>query len=135
MNIEKAKIIKNISQLALYGIIGAVSASIDFLVFNILVMVVGIYYIAANCLSVLVGIVTSFTLNRTLNFKVTDKVVARFSLFFSAGLLGLFLSNIIMWIGVERFCLSENITKIISIFVVALIQFVFNKSITFKESR
>lgn len=135
MNIEKAKIIKNISQLVLYGIIGAVSASIDFLVFNILVMVVGIYYIAANCLSVLVGIVTSFTLNRTLNFKVTDKVVARFSLFFSAGLLGLFLSNIIMWIGVERFCLSENITKIISIFVVALIQFVFNKSITFKESR
>lgn len=135
MNIEKGKIIKNISQLVLYGIIGAVSASIDFLVFNILVMVVGIYYIAANCLSVLVGIVTSFTLNRTLNFKVTDKVVARFSLFFSAGLLGLFLSNIIMWIGVERFCLSENITKIISIFVVALIQFVFNKSITFKESR
>lgn len=135
MNIEKGKIIKNVSQLVLYGIIGAVSASIDFLVFNILVMVVGIYYIAANCLSVLVGIVTSFTLNRTLNFKVTDKVVARFSLFFSAGLLGLFLSNIIMWIGVERFCLSENITKIISIFVVALIQFVFNKSITFKESR
>lgn len=117
----------------LYGIIGGIAASIDFILFNILTIYVGLHYINANCLSVLFGILTSFSLNRNFNFKVTDKIAARFGLFFTCGILGLLLSNAILWLGVEQYHFSETITKIASIFIVAFIQFLFNKFITFKQ--
>ena len=62
--------------LILYGIIGCFTAALDFVVFTILSQYVGIYYLLANCISVLVGITTSFVLNRSYNFKVKDKVKA-----------------------------------------------------------
>lgn len=128
---EKTK--KDLKQLVLYGIIGGLAASLDFIFFYILTLYIGIYYITANCLSVLLGIITSFSLNRTLNFKVTDKTAVRFSLFFTCGILGLLLSNAILWLGIEQYHLSETITKTASIFIVAFMQFIFNKFITFKQ--
>lgn len=122
-------------QLLLYGLIGCLSAGIDFICFNILTVYAGVYYIIANCLSVLVGIVVSFTLNRTFNFRVSDKIAQRFGLFFFIGMLGLVLSNAILWVGVELCHLTEMISKIASILIVAFIQFIFNKFITFKQTK
>lgn len=122
-------------QLLLYGLIGCLSAGIDFICFNILTVYAGVYYIIANCLSVLVGIVVSFTLNRTFNFRVSDKIAQRFGLFFCIGMLGLVLSNAILWVGVELCHLTEMISKIASILIVAFIQFIFNKFITFKQTK
>ena len=132
MSAPKEKIKRNVTELILYGIIGAISASIDFALFYVLAVRLGIYYIAANCMSVLGGILTSFTLNRSFNFRVKDKTVVRFGLFFTCGMLGLALSNIILWVGVKS-CLTEIITKMVSIFIVALIQFLFNKFVTFRQ--
>lgn len=134
MSTPKAKIKRNIKQLTLYGIIGAIAASIDFAFFNILTIYTGLHYIVANCISVLAGIFTSFSLNRTFNFKVTDKTAIRFGIFFTIGILGLALSNVILWLGVEQYKYDETITKIASIFIVAFIQFILNKFITFKRT-
>lgn len=49
-------------------------------------------------------------------------------------MLGLALSNTILWIGIEYSHFNETVTKITSIFIVALFQFLFNKLITFKSS-
>ena len=54
--------------LILYGIIGSFTATLDFLVFTLLIRVLDINYLVANCISVLVGITTSFYLNRNYNF-------------------------------------------------------------------
>lgn len=59
--------------LILYGIIGGISSGLDFLVYFLLVNIVGIHYLIANTCSILIGITTSFTLNRHYNFKVKDK--------------------------------------------------------------
>lgn len=131
----KEKIKRNIKQLILYGIIGCMSASVDFAFYNVLAIYVGLHYIIANSLSVLTGILTSFSLNRTFNFKVTDKIVVRFSLFFTCGMFGLLLSNAILWLGVDNYHFSEIGTKAVSIFVVAFLQFIFNKFITFKRTK
>lgn len=131
----KEKIKRNIKQLILYGIIGCMSASVDFAFYNVLAIYVGLHYIIANSLSVLTGILTSFSLNRTFNFKVTDKFVVRFSLFFTCGMFGLLLSNAILWLGVDNYHFSEIGTKAVSIFVVAFLQFIFNKFITFKRTK
>ena len=132
---HKDEIRKNIKQLILYGIIGCLSASVDFTFYNVLTICIGLHYNIANSLSVLTGILTSFSLNRAFNFKVTDKVVARFSLFLTSGMLGLLLSNAILWLGVDNWHFSEIGTKVVSIFVVALLQFIFNKFITFKQTK
>lgn len=131
----KEKIKRNIKQLILYGVIGCMSASVDFAFYNVLAIYVGLHYIIANSLSVLTGILTSFSLNRTFNFKVTDKIVVRFSLFFTCGMFGLLLSNAILWLGVDNYHFSEIGTKAVSIFVVAFLQFIFNKFITFKRTK
>ena len=118
--------------LILYGIIGSFTSTLDFLVFTALTRLVGINYLVANCISVLVGITTSFCLNRTYNFKVSDKTAQRFSIFLAVGLTGLLMSNLILWVGVEKMHLNESITKLASIVLVVFFQFLFNKFITFR---
>ena len=118
--------------LILYGIIGSFTASLDFLVFTLLTRVLDINYLVANCISVLVGITTSFYLNRTYNFKVSDKTAQRFSIFLAVGLTGLLMSNLILWVGIDKMHLNESITKLASIVLVVFFQFLFNKFITFR---
>lgn len=118
--------------LILYGIIGCFTSSLDFCIFTLLSKYIGLYYIVANCISVLVGITTSFILNRSYNFKVKDKTKTRFIIFLSIGLSGLMLSNIILWLGIDQFQLNELYTKLASIIFVVFFQFLLNKFITFR---
>lgn len=120
--------------LILYGVFGVLSASMDFLVFTFLSKFIEIPYIIANCFSVLAGISISFCLNRIYNFKVKDKVAQRFSIFLIVGLLGLCLSNLILWVGIERLGLQEMLAKLASIVIVVFFQFLINKTVTFKQS-
>ena len=119
----------------LYGIIGCFTASLDFVVFSLLTGACNIHYIISNCLSVLVGISTSFFLNSQYNFKVKDNQVRRFSIFLFIGLCGLCLSNVILWICIEVVGLNEIISKILSIILVVFFQFILNKYVTFKTKR
>ena len=119
--------------LILYGIIGCFTSGLDFLVFTALSRYIGVYYLLANCISVLVGITTSFLLNRSYNFKVKDKVKRRFAIFLMVGLCGLCLSNLILWLGIDHMHLDEIITKLASIILVVGFQFLLNKFITFKS--
>ena len=120
--------------LILYGIIGSFTSILDFPVFTALTRLVGINYLVANCISVLVGITTSFCLNRTYNFKVSDKTAQRFGIFLTVGLTGLLMSNVILWVGIEKLHGDETITKLASIVLVVFFQFLFNKFITFRKS-
>ena len=118
--------------LILYGIIGSFTASLDFLVFTFLTKMLNVNYLVANCISVLVGITTSFYLNRTYNFKVNDKTAQRFSIFLAVGLTGLVMSNCILWVGIDKMHFNESLTKLASIVLVVFFQFLFNKFITFR---
>lgn len=119
--------------LILYGIIGSFSSSVDFAVFTILSKYIGIYYLLANCISVLVGITISFILNRSFNFKVKDKTGKRFIIFLAVGLCGLGLSNLILYIGIDLLSGDKLFVKFSSIILVVGFQFVLNKFITFKK--
>lgn len=120
--------------LILYGIIGSFSAGLDFAVYTFLIQLMGISYLPANCISVFGGISTSFYLNRNYNFKVKDHVAQRFSFFLIVGLSGLMLSNIILFICIERMSMNKIISKLLSIVLVVLFQFLLNKYKTFKPS-
>jgi putative flippase GtrA len=121
--------------LILYGIIGSFTSFLDFCIFTVLSAYVGLYYIVANCISVLVGITTSFVLNRTYNFKVKDKTKQRFAIFLTVGLCGLLLSNLILWVGIDKLHINEMITKLASIVLVVGFQFLINKFVTFRVKK
>ena len=120
--------------LILYGLIGSFSSGLDFGVYTLLVSVLSWNYILSNCLSVVVGIVTSFILNRSYNFQVTNKTAQRFSIFIFVGLTGMLLSNIILYCCVDLMHLNKVLSKLLSIVPVVLLQFLINKYITFKKS-
>ena len=129
------KLYRKFRNLILYGIIGSFTSLLDFVVYTILTNFCGIFYLIANCISVLIGITTSFLLNRTYNFKVKNKTGQRFFIFLGVGLMGLCLSNIILWVCIERLLLNKVISKLSSIVLVVFFQFLLNKYITFRHKK
>lgn len=127
------KLYRKFRNLILYGIIGCFTSSLDFAVYTILTNFCGVFYLISNCISVLIGITTSFLLNRTYNFKVKNKTGQRFVIFLGVGLMGLCLSNVILWVCIERLLLNKVISKLASIVLVVFFQFLLNKYITFRH--
>lgn len=121
--------------LILYGIIGSFTSFLDFCVFTLLASYAGIHYLVANCISVLVGITTSFLLNRSYNFRVKDKTKQRFAIFLTVGLCGLMLSNLILYIGIDMLHGEDVIVKLASIVLVVGFQFLMNKFVTFRVKK
>lgn len=120
-------------ELFLYGIIGSFTCFLDFCVFTLLTQYTETNYLLANCFSVILGITSSFSLNRAYNFKVKDKTKQRFLIFLTVGISGLCLSNLILWIGIDKLQFDDTITKLASIVLVVGFQFLLNKFVTFKR--
>ncbi len=119
-------------ELFLYGIIGGFCAALDYVIYTLLGHVMP--YLAANVISVHCGIFTSFFLNRQFNFKVKDRTSHRFKIFYLVGLTGLGVSEVLIYLLSEQMGMSYQYSKIITIFVTALLQFLLNKFITFKKA-
>lgn len=119
--------------LILYGIIGTISASTDFLLFYGLTSILNIKYIIANIISIMFGISLSFFLNREYNFKVKNKILKRMSIFFLIGLLGLILSSYLLYLFIEIAKLDKIEAKLSSIILVIIVQFILNNYITFRK--
>lgn len=118
--------------LILYGIIGGCCAALDFGIYTILCYFDLLPYLWANVISIHCGIFCSFFLNRSINFRVKDKATLRFFSFYTVGLVGLGISEGMLFLMVEQAGWNELVCKLVSIVVVALVQFCLNKYITFK---
>ena len=116
----------------LYAFIGATGVIIDFLIFTVLVEVIGLYYVISNVISVSVGLVNNYILNRRFNFKVYDKPVYRFFSFYLIGFVGIAISTLLIHIFTEILVIPILISKIISVAIVVILQYIANKLITFK---
>ena len=128
------KVYSRFRHLILYGLIGGFCAALDFGVYLVLCYWDIMPYLWANIISIHIGIFTSFVLNRSLNFKIKDKVTTRFLSFYVVGLVGLGISELMLYMMVMKGGWNEIVCKLISIIVVALMQFLMNKYITFKTS-
>ena len=124
-------LLKRYEQLIKYGIIGCFCAGLDFCVYSLLLMFDVVPYLYANAISVHCGIFVSFFLNRQFTFKVKNKLLLRFFSFYIVGSIGLLISSGMLYTLIEKIALNETLSKIITIVVVALIQFVLNKYISF----
>lgn len=120
--------------LILYGIIGGLSVSIDFAVFGLLTHFFPEYYLLANIVSVNCGIINSFLMNRHFNFKVKNKSVFRFMVFYIVGMIGLLISSGMLYLMVNMADMNLLVSKVATIFVVTLFQFTLNKNVTFRQN-
>ncbi len=125
-------IIHKNARLIRYGMIGGVSSSIDFIIYTILVTA-HLNVLVANVIGVNIGILTSFVLNRQYNFKVKDRVKQRFISFYTIGLIGLGISSAFLYLFVDLWDMNKVYSKVITIILVAIIQFILNSRVTFKK--
>ena len=113
-----------------YLVIGGLAAGLDFLVFIVLLDNAGVYELIANIISMHVGMLVSFSLNSIFNFRKKDRVFRRFLCYYLIILMGIGLSSLMIWGG--SMIMSEKVIKLISMGIVAGIQFVLNRLFTFK---
>lgn len=121
-----------IRQLVLYGFIGACCATLDFVSFSFF-RHIGTPLLLSNIASVHIGIGVSFLLNAFFNFKKTDYFLRRSLTFLGVGYFGLAISSGLLYFGVSVLGYPESVIKLATIIVVAAVQFILNKKISFKE--
>jgi putative flippase GtrA len=126
-----AKLYQRHRNFILYGIIGGISAGLDFGIYTLLVHY-GLNILFANIISIHCGIFCSFLLNRYINFKVKNKAGLRFLSFYAVGLLGLAISSGMLYLCVDYLMWDKIFSKLLTVIVVAITQFLLNKHITFK---
>ena len=122
-------------QLIKYGIIGCFCAGLDFIIYSLLIQILAMPYLFANVISVHCGIFTSFFLNRQFTFKVKNKTLLRFISFYIVGITGLAVSSGLLIVFIEKMGIDELISKALTVIVVAIIQFLLNKYISFRHEK
>jgi putative flippase GtrA len=128
-------ILLNNKQLITYGIIGCFCVGVDFLIYSILVQIIGLHYSYSHIISVHCGIFVSFFLNRHFTFKVKNRLFLRFISFYVVGFTGLAISFVLLIFLVEKIELNRLVSKGFTIIAVAFIQFILNKYISFRNER
>lgn len=127
-----AKYVKH-KNLILYALIGFTGVTLDFIIFYILYNFAGLNDKFANIISVSIAISNNFILNILFNFKKRDSFLLRFSSFFIIGILGLAISSVFLEIFHTRAGFDANIIKALSIPIVVAIQYLLNKTISFRD--
>lgn len=118
-------------QLAGYGVFGSLGALSDFVVYTALVGVADTPPLAANLVSVPIGIFVSFVLNSRFTFKMHDRTLVRAARFFVVGLTGLALSTALLALLTEVGEVDAVLAKIATVAPVVAFQFLCNRYWTF----
>ena len=91
-------------------------------------------YQAANAAGYASGTLLSFALNSRFNFRVTDKIALRLASFFSIALLGWLVSAALLQLLIGHYGLGKVISKLITLFIVVLLQYNLNRRISFRKA-
>jgi putative flippase GtrA len=114
-----------------YVLFGGTAATLDFVVFAGLVHWLGASATVATAVGVLVGISTSFFLNRRYTFAVLDRLRTRYFRFFAVGAMGLALSVLVVGLLSDVGSVEPFLAKALSLPPVLALQFTVNSKWSF----
>ena len=115
-----------------YIIFAGIATLVDLGILYSLTEFIGFHYLLSALLSYACGMVTNFFLNKLFNFKNRNRrIVQQFGLFTFVALIGLGLTQLILWFFVEFVNLWYMLAKLISIVIVMLWSFYGHKKLTF----
>jgi putative flippase GtrA len=116
-----------------YVLIGLTGVAIDFVIYAILVKVFNVNFLYANIIAISCGIINNFFLNLFLNFKTKNKLLVRFISFYTVGLMGLLLSEVLL-IAFTKLGIGQVSAKFLTLPFVLVFQFFLNKYISFSQN-
>lgn len=130
-----------------YGAVGVVGLGIEWGCFFLFRDLLHLNYIVSHVLSSLLAITNNFVLNSYFTFKATDKIWKRASSFFGIAGIGILISTTLLPIFFRLFNIIvtdyvtieisqkvlQNLAKLSATGVVTIVQFFFNKYVTFKK--
>lgn len=124
-------------QIIKFSIIGVLNTIIDFSILNFLVRILSWTVLPANTISFSVAVINSYFLNKYWTFRDKQPVhIKQFSMFIMVSLVGLGLSNLLIYLGLEifktytfglSFVWHYNIAKAMSAIIVLVWNFLASK--------
>lgn len=104
---------KLFNQIAKFGIVGIICFGIDYGLMVLLTEVANLEYLASNGISFCVSVVVNYRLSMRFVFTTRKKngSVKDFFTFIILSVTGLLLTELLMWIGVEKFDFHYMLTK------------------------
>jgi putative flippase GtrA len=127
------KFIEEKRNILLYGVIGISAVVVDMLFFALFYNLMSVPPVTSTIFSVSLATVYSFLLNHFYNFKSKDLIKQRFFFFILVSLGGMILSAITIEI-LYSIGIDANLAKAISLPPIVILQYLFNKKLTFKET-
>jgi putative flippase GtrA len=117
----------------IYSVIGALCASLDYLIFFCSLELLGKEnYVAAHTIGYMTGTGVSFYANAKFNFKVANNYISRIITFFSVATSGLIISMIFIYFLTGIVGLPAIVSKAVSMILILFFQFYINRSKTFR---
>lgn len=127
---------KLIEQLFKFGIVGVICFLIDYLLMIGLTEVGGLNYLVSSGISFSVSVIVNYILSIKFVFSVGNKrTILEFVLFIVFSVIGLLLTEILMWSFVDKIGIHYMISKIVVTLIVMIYNFVTRKLFLEKKER
>jgi len=123
---------EEIKHAILYGILASIAAIVDCSVFLVLSRL-WLHIIISNIIWEICGLIISFTLNVRKNFKINDFIKKRFLLYITICLSGVTISTAIVYFFIRWLEITDFISKITQILIMAIPLYLANRFITFRD--
>jgi putative flippase GtrA len=122
-------------ELVRYGFVGLLAFSIDFLVLVILTEELGICYLVSAACGFSLGVLVNYLLciSWVFSSRTVNKQGMEFFIFALVGVVGLFLTEAILWFGTSGLALDYRISKLVAVAVVLFWNFGSRKYLLFRS--
>ena len=119
-------------QFFIYSLLGSIGMLSDFAIFYVIVEL-DVNYQIAHAIGYAAGTAISFRLQRRITFRVQDRVLFRLILFFVVAGTGYASAAVMLWFFVELSGFNILYSKLMTLPIVALLQYLLNRNITFSK--
>jgi len=131
------KLISKYDEVIGYLVFGGLTTVVNIVVFYLFDSILGVHYLFANAIAIIVSILFAFFTNKKYVFKSSTPTLQlwlkEFSLFVSFRLLSAVFDMGSMWLLVDGVSLDANWAKIITQFIVVVLNYGFSKFFIFKQ--
>lgn len=122
-------------QFVRFCIVGIFNTIIDYGVYLFFSRIMGLFFLYANILAILVAMTFSFFVNKYWTFNNFEKKIkSQYAKFFLIGIVYFVLYNLIFYISVNNFQIYDLWAKVIAIAIGLFWNFIANKYWTFKKN-
>lgn len=131
------ELVNKYAEVISYLIFGGLTTVVNIIVFYLFDYILDVHYLFANAIAIIASILFAFFTNKKYVFKSSTPTVKlwlkEFSLFVSFRLLSAVFDMGSMWLLVDGLELNTNIAKIITQFIVVVLNYAFSKFFIFKQ--